>query len=226
MSELTRHVHDIQEKWVADLEMHSCFSVFQIVHRDLAARNVLVGENKVCKISDFGLARGLKEDVYTRRTQVIEKTNLKLRSHSARWFNEPMNQSTINQSINPSLSQSVSQLALRLIDQFLIVQLLLHSFPRLPLFVPSFCWSSVPCSLFVSLFLVWFFLFSLRRVSQSNGCPQSHFSMENLQLWVTCKFKPWFHILPALMLDLQSNNQLNNLTNLIMWEFSWPQSSN
>ena len=58
--------------------------MFQIVHRDLAARNVLVGENKVCKISDFGLARGLKEDVYTRRTQVIAKTNLKLRSHSAK----------------------------------------------------------------------------------------------------------------------------------------------
>ena len=51
--------------------------MFQIVHRDLAARNVLVGENKVCKISDFGLARGLKEDVYTRRTQVIEKNKFK-----------------------------------------------------------------------------------------------------------------------------------------------------
>ena len=58
--------------------------MFQIVHRDLAARNVLVGENKVCKISDFGLARGLKEDVYTRRTQVIEKINSKLRSHAAK----------------------------------------------------------------------------------------------------------------------------------------------
>ena len=50
----------------------ACSSVlFQVVHRDLAARNVLVGENKVCKISDFGLARGLQGDVYTRRTQVI-----------------------------------------------------------------------------------------------------------------------------------------------------------
>ena len=46
-------------------------AVFQIVHRDLAARNVLVGDNKVCKISDLGLARGLEGDIYTRKTKVI-----------------------------------------------------------------------------------------------------------------------------------------------------------
>ena len=38
---------------------------------DLAARNVLVGDNKVCKISDFGLARGLEGDVYMRKAKVI-----------------------------------------------------------------------------------------------------------------------------------------------------------
>ena len=48
-------------------------AVFQIVHRDLAARNVLVGDKKVCKISDFGLARGLEGDIYTRKTQVTSK---------------------------------------------------------------------------------------------------------------------------------------------------------
>ena len=42
----------------------------QVVHRDLAARNVLVGENKVCKISDFGLARGVEADIYVRGTKV------------------------------------------------------------------------------------------------------------------------------------------------------------
>lgn len=47
--------------------------VFQIVHRDLAAWNLLVGDNKVCKISDFGLARGLEGDIYTRKTQVSSK---------------------------------------------------------------------------------------------------------------------------------------------------------
>ena len=45
--------------------------MFQIVQRDLAARNVLVGDNKVGKISDLGLAHGLEGDIYTRKTKVI-----------------------------------------------------------------------------------------------------------------------------------------------------------
>ena len=43
---------------------------YQVVHRDLAARNILVGENKVCKISDFGLARDVNTEVYVRTSQV------------------------------------------------------------------------------------------------------------------------------------------------------------
>ncbi|PFX13113.1 ephrin type-A receptor 4-A-like [Stylophora pistillata] len=46
-------------------------SSMKIVHRDLAARNVLVGENKVCKISDFGLARRLEGDIYTTKSEAL-----------------------------------------------------------------------------------------------------------------------------------------------------------
>ncbi|XP_071481950.1 tyrosine-protein kinase Src42A-like [Diadema antillarum] len=34
------------------------------IHRDLAARNVLVGENNICKVADFGLARVIKDEIY------------------------------------------------------------------------------------------------------------------------------------------------------------------
>ncbi|KAM5136025.1 protein-tyrosine kinase 6 isoform 1-T2 [Mantella aurantiaca] len=41
------------------------------IHRDLAARNVLIGQNNICKVADFGLARIIPDDYYMSHSKEI-----------------------------------------------------------------------------------------------------------------------------------------------------------
>lgn len=51
-------------KGMAHLASHRC------IHRDLAARNVLLGENNVAKVADYGMARDVYEQLmYKKETQ-------------------------------------------------------------------------------------------------------------------------------------------------------------
>jgi len=47
------------------------------IHRDLADRNILVGENNIVKVADFGLARILAQDVEEYNTKGISLNHRK-----------------------------------------------------------------------------------------------------------------------------------------------------
>ena len=49
---------------MAFLELH-CY-----IYRELTARSILVGDNLICKLADFGLARVISEEIYEARTGV------------------------------------------------------------------------------------------------------------------------------------------------------------
>lgn len=47
------------------------------IHRDLRSANILVGDNLVCKIADFGLARLIEDNEYTaRQGEASNKTTI------------------------------------------------------------------------------------------------------------------------------------------------------
>lgn len=51
------------------------------IHRDLRSANILVGDNLICKIADFGLARLIEDNEYTAR-QGGPLSSLKIRGSS------------------------------------------------------------------------------------------------------------------------------------------------
>lgn len=60
-----------------DVCFHVCvssLSSLQCIHRDLAARNVLVTEDNVMKIADFGLARDVHNIDYYKKTTNVSVT--------------------------------------------------------------------------------------------------------------------------------------------------------
>ncbi|XP_078575879.1 uncharacterized protein LOC144861749 isoform X2 [Branchiostoma floridae x Branchiostoma japonicum] len=72
----------------------SHLAALQCVHRDLAARNILLGENLIAKVSDFGLSRDIYEDSeYVKSTQ--SKLPLRWMAYESLFYNVYTSQSDV-----------------------------------------------------------------------------------------------------------------------------------
>jgi len=54
----------------------------QCIHRDLAARNVLVADDNVLKIADFGLTRNIPNNDYYKKTTDVSCLSVVCRPHA------------------------------------------------------------------------------------------------------------------------------------------------
>ena len=74
--------------------------MYQCIHRDLAARNVLLGKDYVAKVSDYGMARDVYEQLmYKKETQVIYVLKVqgvyRFKSIIILWFSDLIRTSSI-----------------------------------------------------------------------------------------------------------------------------------
>ncbi|XP_051766761.1 fibroblast growth factor receptor 1b isoform X5 [Ctenopharyngodon idella] len=68
IKKITLSIHNFFKKWAKINTFLSVCAPQQCIHRDLAARNVLVTEDNVMKIADFGLARDVHHIDYYKKT--------------------------------------------------------------------------------------------------------------------------------------------------------------
>jgi len=61
------------------MKVVTCSSInyfVQCIHRDLAARNILVADDFVLKVADFGLTRNIPNNDYYKKTTDVSSTPL------------------------------------------------------------------------------------------------------------------------------------------------------